>query len=209
VRLGEKGGRLNLKPGHWFSIGWVLARLAGKLGRLLSTGFDGKGEKLRSTIATSESEEWLCYKGAMTTHILKLCVGCDSVEDLASWQRRRLATSRQTGPEAELMHVTRQTPRRAGFRPGSSIYWVIGGYIRARQVITGLREVRGADGILRCGLALDPELFATEPVPRRAFQGWRYLEAGEAPADLGYSAAEVHAAMPASMRRELIELRLI
>jgi hypothetical protein len=168
-----------------------------------------KGKKLRSTIATSESEEWLCYKGAMTIHILKLCVGCDSIEDLASWQRRRLATLRQTDPKAELMHVTRQTPRRDGFRPGSSIYWVIGGYIRVRQVIRGLREVRGTDGILRCGLALHPQLFATEPMPRRAFQGWRYLAADEAPADLASSAGEAHEAMPPSMRLELIELRLI
>jgi hypothetical protein len=168
-----------------------------------------KGKKLRSTIATSESKEWLCYKGAMTIHILKLCVGCDSIEDLASWQRRRLATLRQTDPKAELMHVTRQTPRRDGFRPGSSIYWVIGGYIRVRQVIGGLREVRGNDGILRCGLALDPELFATEPMARRAFQGWRYLAADGAPADLASSAGEAHEAIPPSMRRELIELRLI
>ncbi|MGO9483546.1 MAG: DUF1489 family protein, partial [Rhodomicrobium sp.] len=82
----------------------------------------------------------------MTLHILKLCVGVDSVEDLASWQRRRLATMRKTDADAELMHVTRQTPRREGFAPGSSsIYWVIGGYIRVRQKITALREVQGAD----------------------------------------------------------------
>ena len=70
-----------------------------------------------------------CYKDAMTFHILKLCVGCGSVEELASWQSRRLATMRQADPRAVLMHVTRQTPRRQGFAPGSSMYWVIGGYI--------------------------------------------------------------------------------
>jgi hypothetical protein len=146
----------------------------------------------------------------MTLHILKLCVGCDSVEDLASWQRRRLATLHNTGPDAELMHVTRQTPRREGFAPGaSSIYWVIGGYIRARQKIAALREVQGADGIVRCGLALDPELVATEPFPRRAFQGWRYLSGDEAPADLRASAEEGHAAIPPAMRQALMELRLI
>src|SRR5215472_13894653 len=102
----------------------------------------------------------------MTLHTLKLCVGCDSIEELADWQRRRLAGLRQADTKAELMHVTRQTPRRQGFAPGSSIYWVIGGFIRVKQKITALREVRGADGILRCGLALDPELVPTEPVPR-------------------------------------------
>src|SRR3974390_1933383 len=104
----------------------------------------------------------------MTLHILKLCVGCDSIEELADWQRRRLTSLRQADPETELMHITRQTPRREGFAPGSSIYWVMGGFIRVKQTITALREVRGTDGILRCGLVLDPELAATEPVPRRA-----------------------------------------
>ncbi len=146
----------------------------------------------------------------MTLHILKLCVGVDSVEELASWQRSHLATLQKSAPGAELMHVTRQTPRREGFAPGtSSIYWVIGGYIRARQRITALREVQGTDGIVRCGLALDPELVATEPVPRRAFQGWRYFPAAEAPAGLIPGTDGGDAAMPPAMRQALMELRLI
>jgi hypothetical protein len=145
----------------------------------------------------------------MTLHLLKLCVGCDSVEELSAWQRRRLATMREGNPHAELMHVTRQTPRREGFAPGSSLYWVIGGYIRARQKITVLREVQGEDGIVRCGLVLDPDIVATEPVPRRAFQGWRYLAAAEAPADLAGAAGRADATMPPAMRQALTELRLI
>ncbi len=82
------------------------------------------------------------------------------------------------------MHVTRQTPRREGFGPQSSLYWVIGGFIRARQCIAGLQEVRGADGILRCGFELDPVLVATDPVPRRPFQGWRYLPGERCAEDL-------------------------
>jgi hypothetical protein len=144
----------------------------------------------------------------MSLHILKLCVGCDSVEELADWQRRRLANLLSADSNAELMHVTRQTPRREGFAPGSSIYWVIGGFIRARQKIVALREVEGADGIRRCGLVFDPKLVTTEPVPRRPFQGWRYLAATEAPPDL--AAAEAKAgAMPPLMRQALIELRLL
>jgi hypothetical protein len=145
----------------------------------------------------------------MTLHILKLCVGCDSIEELADWQRRRLAALRQADPKAELMHVTRQTPRRTGFEAGSSIYWVMGGFIRVKQKITALREVRGADGILRCGLVLDPELVPTEPVPRRAFQGWRYLDASEAPASLTPGAPSADAAIPPAMRQALTELQLL
>jgi hypothetical protein len=145
----------------------------------------------------------------MTVHILKLCVGCESIEDLASWQKRRLSTLKEANPRAELMHVTRLTPRREGFGAGSSLYWVIGGYIRARQKIAGLREVQGVDGISRCGFALDPKIVATEPVPRRAFQGWRYLAAAEAPPDLVAGSAEADAAMPPGMRQALRDLRLI
>jgi hypothetical protein len=138
----------------------------------------------------------------MTVHIVKLCVGCDTLEDLAEWQEQRLAAGR------DLVHVTRQTPRREGFGEASSLYWVIGGFIRARQSIAALRGVRGADGVLRCGLELDPRLTPTEPVPRRPFQGWRYLSAADAPKDLDANAA-ADGAMPAAMRAALIELALI
>ncbi len=136
-------------------------------------------------------------------HIVKLCVGCNSVEDLAAWQKSRIAAGH------DLMHVTRQTPRRGGFGDASSLYWVIGGYIRARQRIAELREVRGQDGLLRCGLVLDGALIPTEPAPRRPFQGWRYLPAEDAPKDLDASVAAQDSGMPAAMRAELTELRLI
>ena len=139
----------------------------------------------------------------MTVHIVKLCVGCDTIEELADWQRKRLDQGQ------DLVHVTRQTPRREGVGTQSSLYWVIGGFIRARRCIVGLREVRGADGIPRCGFELDPGLVATEPVPRRPFQGWRYLPESDAPRDLDPNAPKLDGGIPASMRAELAELRLI
>jgi hypothetical protein len=139
----------------------------------------------------------------MIVHIVKLCVGCDAVEELADWQKNRLAAGH------ELVHVTRQTPRREGVGQGSSLYWVMGGFIRARQRIVELREMRGTDGIMRCGFALDAALVPTEPVPRRPFQGWRYLPASDAPADLDPNAASLDGGIPPSMRAALAELRLI
>jgi hypothetical protein len=150
----------------------------------------------------------------MTLHIVKLCVGCDSIEELAEWQSQRLGELARAGAAAELMHVTRQTPRRAGFDPGASassscIYWVMGGFIRSRQRIVELREIRGSDGIPRCGLVFDPALTPTEPQPRRPFQGWRYLPAGEAPRDLDLRTPVFEGAMPPQMRAALLELRLL
>jgi hypothetical protein len=110
---------------------------------------------------------------------------------------------------AELRHRTRQMPRRADeLKAGGSIYWVIKGVIQVRQRLLDLKEVRGDDGIRRCDLILDPQLVPTRPRPRRAFQGWRYLDGEDAPADLDLRGADVEE-MPAEMKQELIELGLL
>ncbi|MFN0115881.1 MAG: DUF1489 family protein [Paracoccaceae bacterium] len=111
-------------------------------------------------------------------HLLKLSVGSVSVEDHATWQADHFAGRNP-------VHVTRMWPRReAEVLAGGSLYWVIKGLVLCRQRILALEERRGADGILRCALELDPALFRTEPQPRRAFQGWRYLDPKDAPRDL-------------------------
>ena len=47
----------------------------------------------------------------MTLHILKLCVGVDTIEDLARWQAERIETLRRAKQPAELFHRTLQTPK--------------------------------------------------------------------------------------------------
>ncbi|MEM1373868.1 MAG: DUF1489 domain-containing protein [Pseudomonadota bacterium] len=112
-------------------------------------------------------------------HLIKLSVGTETVGDLEAWQKLRRA---QTG---EARHVTRMWPKRGDeVLDGGSIYWVIKGVILCRQRILRLDEVTGEDGIRRCGIVLDPEIVRTSPAPKRAFQGWRYLKPGDAPADL-------------------------
>ena len=145
----------------------------------------------------------------MTVHLVKLCVGIDSVQDLRDWQIKRLAALAQAGETPELCHRTMQTPhRRDDVLDGGSLYWVIKGAILARQRIVDLMEATKDDGRRCCGIVLDPELFTTRPHPRRAFQGWRYLEAADAPKDtLAPEAAGDD--MPPGMREELRELRLI
>jgi len=114
-------------------------------------------------------------------NLLKLCVGAERVEDLLDWQ----ANPRAKGPDGRVRHVTRMWPKReAELLEGGSMYWVFKGVILARQRILRLDEVQGADGILRCGIVLDDAVHRTEGVPRRPFQGWRYLPAEDAPRDL-------------------------
>lgn len=113
-------------------------------------------------------------------NLLKLSVGSESVEDIAAWQTRR---RRELG--RAYAHVTRMWPKReAEVLNGGSIYWVVKGLVLVRQKIVALDEVIGADGIRRCGIVLDPDLVRVEPVRKRAFQGWRYLAAADAPRDL-------------------------
>lgn len=146
----------------------------------------------------------------MTINIIKLSVGVDSVEDLAQWQRARLQATKQETGTAFLFHKTRMVPKRQPeVLDGGSIYWVIRGVIQARQRIVGFEDSLKDDGTKCCLIMLDPELVLVRPTPRRAFQGWRYLEVDDAPPDIDAAAGNDFAEMPAKMRRDLAELCLL
>ena len=114
-------------------------------------------------------------------NLVKLCVGCGRVEELEAWQASRAAGQAGYQPR----HVTRMWPREEKkILRGGSLYWVFKGFILARQKIIRLDEVIGNDGIRRCGIVMERALIRTEAVPRRPFQGWRYLKPDEAPRDL-------------------------
>jgi len=145
----------------------------------------------------------------MTVHLVKLCVGVETVQDLASWQAERLLGLARSGETPELRHRTRQTPRRRnGLLDGGSLYWVIKGFVLVRQRIVDLKDATKDDGTACCAIVLDPELVTTRPQPRRAFQGWRYLETADAPPDARILES-ANDDMPPGMREELRELRLI
>ncbi len=145
----------------------------------------------------------------MALHLIKLCVGADSVRDLEDWIKQRLKEKRKRGEKPEHIHRTRMTPKRAEeLVDGGSLYWVIRGEITCRQRIRDVRPFRDKEGIGRCGLVLDPKVVLVAPRPFRAFQGWRYLALKDAPRDLD-KVAPGAAAMPEKMRRELRELGLM
>ena len=122
----------------------------------------------------------------MTLNLIKLCVGAQSIEDLERWQQGRLALARASRQKERLVHTTYQSPKRQKeLLDGGSLYWVIKGVVQVRQKLIGFDEGTKEDGRRCCLLILDPELVAVRPVKRRAFQGWRYLSAEDAPADLG------------------------
>lgn len=138
-----------------------------------------------------------------TLHLVKLSVGSESVESLIEWQTERCAERAAAGLDARPRHVTRMTPKRGDeLLANGSIYWVIKRNIVARQRILALDPVTSEDGISRCAIILDKEIIRTEHRPKRPFQGWRYLAAADAPADLTED-AEALAEMPGSMRDAL------
>ncbi len=138
-------------------------------------------------------------------HMLKLCVGAERVDDLTDWQARLSADRRARGLDPRPVHVTRMWPKRAEeLLAGGSLYWVFKGLVLARQRIAALEPAEGSDGVTRCAIVLDPEVVRTEAVPRRPFQGWRYLEARDAPADL--VSGDPIADLPMELRRALSEV---
>lgn len=146
----------------------------------------------------------------MTLHLIKLCVGAAGIEDLAHWQRGRIAAREQAGLSPLAYHTTYQTPKRQDeLLNGGSLYWVMKGLITVRQKIAGFENGSKEDGTPCCVVLLEPELIPVRPVPRRAFQGWRYLAAEDAPEDLSGAAGDGLAAMPPRMRKALAELCLI
>jgi hypothetical protein len=129
----------------------------------------------------------------MTLHIIRLCVGCDTIEDLLAWHTDHAEPWRLQ---------TRMTPRRADeVLDGGSIYRVFKGMILCRQRILGIR--RAGEGVAaHCEIALDPEIVRVAPSPRRPFQGWRYLEPKDAPPDLANGSDE---GIPQELARQLRE----
>jgi hypothetical protein len=146
----------------------------------------------------------------MPLHLIKLCVGCDSVKDLKEWVAERMRAARKKGQAVRHVHVTRMTPKRVEeILAGGSLYWVIRGEIAAREKLIAIEPFRDKDGIGRCRLVMQPKVIALSPRPMRPFQGWRYFDADAAPPDLAKSAVSGVAAMPEPLRRELRDLGLL
>ena len=144
----------------------------------------------------------------MTLNLIKLAVGVEDVDHLQEIQTRRLKAAALRSKETKLFHITRNKPRRmAELIEGGSMYWVIKGFVRARQCILGVED--GIEGETRsgCGLVLEPILVRTQMMLWKPFQGWRYLEGENAPVDVNSDASEVE--LPAEMAAELRNLGLL
>ena len=130
-------------------------------------------------------------------HLTKVAVGCPDIEALARRQTENHA------PNAAAL--TRFMPKRAEELIGGSLYWIIKHRLIARQQILGFSMIETPWG-QKCRIGLTPGPIPIRPLPRRAHQGWRYLEAPDAPPDADSYEAET---LPTHMVRELQSLWLI
>jgi hypothetical protein len=138
-------------------------------------------------------------------HLMKLAVGIRDVAHLREVQANRLAS------QGRLRHLTRNFPRRAQeIVDGGSMYWVIAGALVVRQHISDITAAKYEDGSACAAIHLDPRLLAVAGRPIRPFQGWRYLAADAAPADIvaGGKVAGLDE-LPEALRRSLLALGLI
>ncbi len=84
----------------------------------------------------------------MTLHLVKLCVGAESIADHEAWIREKLAAMKARGETPEQRHTTRMVPKRvAELLDGGSIYWVIKGQIASRQEILDVRPFTDGEGV--------------------------------------------------------------
>ncbi|WP_242127106.1 DUF1489 domain-containing protein [Sphingobium sp. Sx8-8] len=132
----------------------------------------------------------------MPLHLTKIAFQSESPATLRAWLESHAEEARLT---------TRYLPKRVEELAGGSLYWIHGHQLVGRSPILGFRET----GQGRYWIRLEPRLISVRAQPKRAHQGWRYLEAKDAPPDLGGGEANDLDAMPSAMLGELAKLGLI
>ncbi|MGY4395000.1 hypothetical protein ACVWZA_000161 [Sphingomonas sp. UYAg733] len=134
----------------------------------------------------------------MPLHLTKVAFGATSLDHLAE----RLLVRAETGP---VFLTTRYLPKRhEEIIGGGSLFWIIKHQLVARSPILHFGDAEGG----KVAIHIDPKLVLTHARPKRAHQGWRYLEDADAPVDLGVDevAGDV---MPAALMGKLSGLGLI
>ena len=133
----------------------------------------------------------------MPLHLTKIAFGCESAEDLAA----RLA---QRSVEGEVRLTTRYAPKRLEELAGGSLYWIHAHMLVGRSPLIGFED----NGAGRYWLKIEPRLIPVAPIPKRAHQGWRYLEENDVPRDLG-TGEDAGDALPPNIAAELGRLGLV
>lgn len=134
----------------------------------------------------------------MPLHLTKVAYGCDSIDYLTE----RLALKAAHLPA---FLVTRYLPKRHDeIGGGGSLFWIVKHQLVGRSPILGFGEAEGG----KTAIHLEPRLILVQARPKRAHQGWRYLEGSDAPPDLGDAGAGIDE-LPPQLVGELSAMGLI
>lgn len=134
----------------------------------------------------------------MPLNMTRIAFGAESPAHL----RQRLETHASIG---EVRLTTRYLPKRHEDMVGGSLFWILNHNLIGRSPLIGFMD----NGEGRTWIRLRPELIAVRSIPKRAHQGWRYLEAKDAPPDLDPVDADGRDEMPARMLGELMKMGLV
>lgn len=144
----------------------------------------------------------------MSVHLLKPALRVSDVYEFVQRQRQWLTHDGQ-GRSVYPVWTSRKPSRMDEMLDGGSVYWIIKNQIMCRQSILAIEDVReGVNEKPSYLILCDPELVRVQPIAKRAFQGWRYLEVDTAPKDCG----AIHAnetSPPPQMEKILREAGLI
>lgn len=130
----------------------------------------------------------------MPLNMTKVAYGAQSLAEVHGWFAQRGDVARLT---------TRNLPRRHAEMIGGSVYWILKHQLVARSEILGFEEA--PDG--RTEIVIATRLIGVHPIPRRAHQGWRYLEQADAPRDL--ASGESADLLPPALASDLARLGLV
>ena len=134
----------------------------------------------------------------MPLGMTKVAYGAQTLEDIHAW----FAVGGRRGDGGEARLTTRYLPRRHAEMIGGSLFWILKHQLVARSEILGFEEAEGG----RTAIVISTRLVEVRPEPRRAHQGWRYLEEAGAPTDLAES--EEGDILPGRLAHELAKLGL-
>lgn len=127
-------------------------------------------------------------------HLTKVAFGATSIDEMLGWWADRGDVARLT---------TRYRPKRASELIGGSLFWILKHQLVARTEILDFEEAEGG----RTNIVVSSRIVRVRPIPRRAHQGWRYLEPGDAPGDM--FSGDGADALPPALVGELALLGLI
>ena len=129
-------------------------------------------------------------------HLTKVAFACRDLEALQERVARRAIGG-------EIRIATRMRPKRADELIGGNLYWIV-----KHRLVAGLEILRfedREDG--RIDIVCSADLKTVAPTPRRAHQGWRYLDDAHAPS--GNDDGTGVGSLPAQLYGRLAALALV